>query len=159
MKSVNPIIALLAVWCIAFSCRADGEREQMVAYLQKAKPTVQWDANSGVIANFDGGQNTGGAVLGYAGNKVLLAIQTSSVGKSRRIQYLEFSVGPGSQAAICSAPAKLVVYPLECTTEDGALPGCKAAKGMSGLSVVDGECDSIHLYWSHSLHKMQWWRR
>ncbi len=159
MKSVNQIIALLAIWCIALSCHADGEREQMIAYLQQAQPTVKWDANSGVIANFDGGRNAGGAALGYAANKVYLAIQTSQVGKSRSIQYFEFSVGPGAQAGICSAPAKLEVYPLECTTEDGALPGCKAAKGMSGLSVVDGECDFIHLYWNQSLHKIQWWRR
>ena len=141
------------------SCRADDQQDQLLAYLKHAKPMIQWDAKSGVAANFDGSRKGGGAMLGYVGNTVLLAIQTGSEGKGSRFQYLEFSIGPGSQASICSAPAKLEVYPLECITEDGTLPGCKAAAGTSGLSIVDGECDSIQLYWSHSSNRMQWWRR
>ena len=158
MKCI-PALAAFATWSVAIGCHADSLQDQMLAYLKQAKPNVQWDAKSGVTANFDGSQKSGGAMLGYAGNKVTLAIQTGSGAKGRRFQYLDFSVGPGTQAAVCAAPAKLEVYPLDCTTEDGTLPGCKATARMSGLSIVDGECDSIHLYWSHSSKSMQWWRR
>ncbi|MDC8784798.1 hypothetical protein [Roseateles koreensis] len=131
----------------------------MLRDLAKAKPSIRWDSASAVAGDFDGRSSRGGAMLGYAGSKVYLAIQAGSRGKSLRYQYLEFGVGPGAQAAICSAPAKLEVYPLECSMEEGELPGCKATKGASGLSIVDGDCDSIHLYWDHVSNRMQWWRR
>ena len=91
--------------------------------------------------------------------QVYLAIQTGTRAERPRYQFFEFGVGVTAQAAICTAPAKLEVYPPDCSADGDALPGCKASKGASGLSIVDGDCDSIHLYWDHDAKLMRWWLR
>ncbi|MFO1226406.1 hypothetical protein [Roseateles sp.] len=156
MRSIAFCLAA-ALWAIA--CRADGLSEQMLRDVVNAKPSVRWDAASVVPGNFDGKSSGRGAMLGYAGSKVYLAIQTGTRAERPRYQFLEFGVGATAQAAICTAPAKLEVYPLDCSADGDALPGCKASKGASGLSIVDGDCDSIHLYWDHDAKLMRWWLR
>jgi hypothetical protein len=158
MQAKSLIVALVTYLVTSYSFAAD-LTSQLEMQLTKGRPDVQWDMASAVFADFDGSGRKSGAMLGYKAKKVVLAIQTAADTKSGKIQYLELSVDRGVQAAICSAPARLEVYALECSSDGQPLPGCKAVPGSSGLSIVDGECDSIHLYWNQVLGHMQWWRR
>ena len=77
-------------------------------------------------------------------------------------QALNFAVGTGSEAAICSVPAELTASPLSCTPDGVAgtpLPGCMEAAGKVGLDTSDGECDAIHLYWDRDGKRLVRWRR
>jgi hypothetical protein len=153
-----------AIACCAFgvlrcAIAEDSPRSAFLHRVATEQPSIKWDNESTVSGNFDGKQQSF-AVVGYAGNRVMVAVGHKAARHLLGIQYLEFGISAGRQDAICTAPAQLVIYPLtKCHTElVGDLPGCKAAPGVSGLSLADGECDSIHMYWSHTKNRIVWWR-
>ncbi|MDZ5650221.1 hypothetical protein [Nitrospirillum sp. BR 11828] len=95
------------------------------------------------------------AVLGYRDHLLILAIRR---GGQPRPQILQFAIGGGVQQGFCSLPVTLRTSELVCDTEEGLLYGCKAGKGVVALSIEDGGCDPINLYWSHEAQAMLWWR-
>jgi len=74
-------------------------------------------------------------------------------------QTLEFGVASGAQDAVCALPVALSTSPSSCDADGRALPGCVAMPGTLHLSIDDGACDAIHLYWNHDAGRMAWWRR
>jgi hypothetical protein len=138
------------------ACPTSVSASQALEELSKAHPSIKWDRDSMVCADFDGDKHVDQAVIGLNEKMIFVAIRSKALSKS---QVLEFSVGRGIQAAICELPAKLEIDTLECQMEDGALPGCKASKLAKSLDLIDGQCDSIHMYWNHKKNAMVWWRR
>jgi len=131
-----------------------------MALLAKFRPDVRWDSSTIVAADFDADGKDDFAVVGYVSGGLILAIQSSYDVKPTNFQYLSFGIGGAQQDAICVAPAKLSAVPLLCDSEGNALPGCRASRGTSGLTLSDhnDDCDPINLYWDHDHHRMAWWR-
>jgi hypothetical protein len=128
-------------------------------YLRHVRPSIQWLPTSGVEGDFDGDGRSDLAALGIDGKVVLVAIGTRPVGSNMHVQFLPFRVDSAAQAAICALPARLEIHPLECSEDGQALPGCRDSPKASALSLVDDECDSIHMYWDHQTSQITWWRR
>jgi hypothetical protein len=149
------VVALLSF--TAGTSAAAKSTDALLSCVKKDRPAVRWDTKSIVVADFDGDGRPDSAVLGYERDKLLLAVHVGHAGSPA--SYFEFSINRGVQAAVCTAPVKLETSALECNSGEGELPGCKSSPGASVLSIIDGECDSIHLYWNHTLSRMQWWRR
>jgi len=148
----------MLVACSGLLAAASGDMGKLQAQLQAEKPAVTWDWKSAVEGDFEGGGGTDLAVLGVLGKRAVLAIGHPSGSGGISTQYLEFSVGQ-AQDAICSLPAKLKVYPLSCSDDGGgSLPGYRASPSAKLLSIDDGNCDPINLYWSHILKRVVWFR-
>jgi hypothetical protein len=114
-------------------------------------------ADSSVVrGDFDGDGVIDRATLVQSESKVEISIERG--GTSAAVQVLEFGVGPSRQDAICQLPAELIAAPQICSPMDEPLPGCKVITGAIGLTLSDGQCDSIHLYWDHAASHMAWWR-
>mgnify|MGYP003454779018 FL=1 len=114
-------------------------------------------AVSGIVrGDFDGDGILDSATLIQSERKIEISIDHG--GSSAAAQVLEFGVDPSVQEAICQLPAKLTSTPQNCSPMDEPLPGCKLVPGAIGLTLSDGECDSIYLYWDHGASKMAWWR-
>jgi hypothetical protein len=152
-------IACCAFGVLRFAIAEDSPRSAFLHRVATEQPSIKWDNESTVSGNFDGKQQSF-AIVGYADKRVMVAVGHQAARHLLGIQYLEFGIGAGRQAAICTAHAKLLIYPLTgCQAESpGDLPGCKVAPGVSELSLDDGDCDSIHMYWSHTENRMVWWR-
>ncbi|MDG3439335.1 hypothetical protein [Nitrospirillum amazonense] len=128
---------------------------QTPSNLARSTKDVRWDARSMVCGDFNGDGVPDQAVLGYRDRTLLLAVRR---GGRQAFQILEFAIGGASQQGVCSLPVTLRATDLVCDTEDGPLSGCKAGKGVKALSIEDGNCDPINLYWSHEADEMLWWR-
>jgi len=76
-------------------------------------------------------------------------------------QTLTFGVDPARQDAVCTLPVTLTPAASDCAPEAlGAqtLPGCVVKPTARGLTLSDGQCDAIHLYWNHDTRGLAWWR-
>lgn len=87
--------------------------------IRAERPTIKWDAKSEVTGNFEGNGRADFAVLGYEGKGVVVAIGRTSKTGDILSQYLNFAVSGASQAAICTLPARLELYPLVCSDDGG----------------------------------------
>ena len=98
-------------------------------------------------------------MVGYKNKGLVLAIRASS-GKQRKYvtDFQDFGIDPAIQAAICAAPAELIVEEQSCQLEDEPLPGCHQSKIAKSLTLSGGKCDPIHLFWNHKRNRMEWWR-
>lgn len=120
-----------------------------LARLRHMKPEVRWEEVV-VSADYDGDGRRDQAVVGHAPGRILVGVLLSS---EPTPCVLEFSVGPAEQAAVCSDDAKLRVEDPSVEASDLA-----SAKGRKGLQLADDECDSIHMLWNPTSHRMDWWR-
>lgn len=76
-------------------------------------------------------------------------------------QILSFGVDPARQDAVCALPVTLTPAATDCAPEAlgaGSLPGCVAKPAARSLTLSDGQCDAIHLYWNHDTRGLAWWR-
>lgn len=134
--------------------------ETLTGTASRQMPGVEWVDQSAVVGDFDGDGVDDHALLGHLPARVVLAVRIGPTTADRPVQFLEFGVNPGAQDAICALPARLYVHELSCDPlNDGdPLPGCKPSSVAKALTLSGGDCDAIHLYWSHTEHSLQWWR-
>jgi hypothetical protein len=114
------------------------------------------DANSPVRGDFNGDGIADFASLAQHPDEVTIIVHFGGVHHAP--QSIKFGVGQ-AQDAVCSLPATLKVVPLSCITDGGTkLSGCMESKGAKGLTLSDGECDAINIYWDHQTNRLAWWR-
>lgn len=92
-------------------------------------------------------------------HEVAVTIRSASLHGGR--QTLSFGVDPRRQDAVCGLPVTLEVTESGCGTETAGeepLEGCRASPRSRDVALVDGRCDSIHMYWNHDAGEVWWWR-
>ena len=159
MRRVLLISALFSAASVGLVAADLVGSDTLLMHLRHDRSNVQWLADSAVVGDFDGDAMRDTAVLGVEGKGVVVAVGTHGADGGVHVQYLPFAIDRGVQAAICALPARLETHPLSCADEDGALPGCRDKPAAQGLSLVDDECVSIHMYWDHGQGAMAWWWR
>jgi hypothetical protein len=75
-------------------------------------------------------------------------------------QRFTFVTDSSREDAICALPAVLRVESQDWdpTQAVGHVDGFVRSKSAQGFALVDGTCDSIHFYWNHRTHRVDWWR-
>ena len=162
LGAVSRAILVLLVLLIPELGHASSPFSPDVAYEEIAtnNPNVRWDRPSLVEADFNADGFTDFAMIGYEEEGLVLAINASSdKGRRYHSELLPFGVGASIQRAVCSLPATLSIHEQVCDPGEGLLAGCRESKRSKSLSLGDGECVSIHLYWNHDEERMEWWRR
>lgn len=126
---------------------------------RRLKPSVTWDPKSVVRADVTCDGQLDAILLGRDKSTVWVAVISSDKPETNRRNLMQFAVGPGIQAALCTLSAKIETYPIDCETEDGPLEGCKPSLSCSAFAVVDDECDSLRFFWHSNRKRLVWWRR
>ena len=148
--------ALIGTVLLAISY-AEVSKTTAISELRKSNPGAQWDEKSVVFADVlcDGKPDT--IILGSENKNVLIGVVSPT--RSKRTQVLSFPIRSATQNGFCAFPKRIEVFPMDCETEEGTLPGCKPVKGCKEFSVIDDECDSFNFYWDSSRKSLAWWRR
>lgn len=136
---------------------ADMSASQVIHAVKRIQPTVAWDYTSIVRGDFNDDGRQDAAIFGIYQQRVFVAVVLSAPRKLKT-EIFAFGIGTHSTDSICELPAKLVVEPLECSSLDGPLPGCRPSPKAVGLVLFGGECDPINFYWDHQSNRLAWWR-
>jgi hypothetical protein len=152
MRRRPSVRVLLGVLLVASPAVAGSALDRV----RRSRPEVRWDGPA-VSADYDGDGRVDQAFLGHLSGKVFVGVVVTS---AKAPQVLEFSVGAGQQAAVCSAEAVLKVEELDYDPRDvpADLQGFRPSSACKGLRLADNECDSIHMYWNGIKRRMDWWR-
>jgi len=152
MRRQAKLQCLLGAVLVVSSASAGSPLDQ----LRALRSEVRWDS-SAVSADYDGDGRIDQAFLGHLSGKLFVGILVTS---AKKPQVLEFSVGPGQQAAVCSASAILQMEELNYDPAEvpADLQGFRQSSACKGLQLEDKECDSIHMYWNGVKRRMDWWR-
>jgi hypothetical protein len=157
MQSLLRFCAFLAISFTA-QVAAASESSSAVAAVKRTHPQIKWDEASLTKVNLRGTRAQAAAILGNYKDRLLVAVIPGPIVRSTKPHLMEFSIGPSVQAAVCEAPARIAVTPLECSPVDELLAGCRMSKGAQSLEIYGGECDPIYIYWDHKLRRPRWWR-
>lgn len=140
--------------------RSSLDRQEAMASLQQVAPGAGWQAglSTQVDVTCDGGSDF--VVVAREADSVWLGVVPGRLGPaSSKPITMRFAIGSARQDSFCASPVRIESYPIECEGDEEKLPGCKPVKGCSGFSVIDDECDSIHVYWDSDQKTLSWWRR
>jgi len=156
-RLLGVFLCFLTVVAIAQDLKATGSA---ISILKVAQPTVTWDAETTTLVDVtcDGKADT--IIVGYEKDEavwlgVVYGNKNNLVSKPLT---MSFRVGKHSQDSFCSVPVQIKTYPINCSGDGEALPGCINVKGCSSFAMADNTCDSFHFYWNNSLKELQWWR-
>ena len=158
---MNPLLAARAAFFVFGLAHVGTSREAVRAAdsIAAADPSVRWDRDTLVAGDFNADGRPDFTIVGYKGEVLVLAIRASSAkDRAYRNDFQNFGIDPSIQAALCEAPAKLSVGEQFCRPMDEPLSGCRESKIARSLILSGGDCDSIHLFWNHQTHRMEWWR-
>ncbi len=108
-----------------------------------------------VSGDFDGDGRSDEATLGARPNLLTVTVHRGLANP----QALEFGVGTGAQDAVCVLPVIMSASAASCEADGDVLPGCVEIPGKMDLTIIDGACADIHLYWDQAHQRMAWWRR
>ena len=142
--------------------------------LQRAAPSVQWDATRALSIDVNGDREVDLVVVGKGSDQVSIGIVVGPIGSKAKTNVLVFPVGKKTQDSLCASTVHV-------TAEDPRLPlgewGCDTGSDSSkcsgvrandawlrthtlarGIRVDDEQCDSLHLYWDAAKSAVSWWR-
>jgi hypothetical protein len=97
--------------------------------------------------------------LNQANAQVTITVESNTLADGA--QTLTFGVDSARQDAVCALPVTLTPDGPDYAPEAlGAqtLPGCINKPAARSLTLSDGQCDAIHLYWNHDTRRLAWWR-
>ncbi len=139
------------------SAKPGGDTGRAQTALHKSNPTVSWNVSSATTADVDCDGKPDTVMLGSEKDKVVVGVVWGA--SAKQSQIFVFPVRGDTQDGFCSNPKTIEVSPLDCQSNDGPLPGCKAATGCKAFSILDDGCDSFNFYWDSSRGTLAWWRR
>lgn len=128
-------------------------------FLPVAAEDITGNPASVIHADIDCDGITDSARLTYIESHVRLTV---TLGKDKATQVLEFGLGDSmAQDALCGTEATLEIEDLDYDlTEIFGEPveGFEPSTTCKGLRLAAGECDSMHIFWNHQSHHIDWWR-
>lgn len=141
-------------------CQADSITVAIKA-LQKAYPKFSWQKDTAVVVviNADGINDI--AVLGYAEDKAAVGVVSGVPSKSFNTKIVDFNRGRDTQRSMCGKTAKLIVEKTSETTKEALeeFPdGYRICDKCFEISVEDGLCDPMTIYWNYKTKELGWWR-
>lgn len=154
MKGFLVLVVMLLAECVA--CAQLSVPSALNA-LRKLRPTADWNTGSAKMADFDCDGRPDMVLLGSEKNSVVVGVVWAA--QSKQPQILVFPSGRQAQNAFCSIPKAIETVPLDCQTEAGPLPGCRAAAGCKAFSIPDNGCEAFYFYWDSSRLGVSWWKR
>ena len=130
--------------------------EEAISGLRKSYPSVEWDTRSTAFADVtcDGKADT--IVLGSDKSRVVVGVVSGA--RPNKAQVFSFPIGGNTQNAFCEIPTRIETSPLDCSSSESALPGCRPIDGCRGFAVIDNQCDPFNFYWDSSRKSLAWWR-
>lgn len=121
---------------------------------------VTWDPASVVKADVDCDGVKDTAQLGYVGTRVRLAVTLGAA--TQATQFLEFGLGDSmAQDSLCGTDIELEIEEMDYDLIEafGENPeGFQQSQACKGLRLMDGVCDSMHIFWNHITKSINWWR-
>jgi hypothetical protein len=76
-------------------------------------------------------------------------------------QILVFDVGRNVKDAVCSARAVISIESLDWEPSDRglqSLEGFRRSPTCKGVGLGDGDCRSVHIFWSRSTRHVEWFQ-
>jgi hypothetical protein len=138
------------------SVNAQMSKPQVVDELRKLHPSVKWNSKSAIVADVTCNGKLDTVILGSEKNNVIVGVVSGAF--PNKTQVFSFPVTAGTQGGFCAFPTRIEISPLDCKSDNGALPGCKAVKACQKFTVIDNECDPLNFYWDSSRKSFAWWR-
>jgi len=133
-----------------------------VKALAAARPKFRWEVHRAVVADVNCDGRLDYAIPGAAGKTYAVAVVFGPVKKGEYPTVLEFGLGDATkQDSLCSDTADLKMESLDYDPSGplgGPLPGFRRSTTCRGLVVIDGACDSFHIFWNHDAKRLEWWR-
>ena len=134
----------------AVPTRSTGALQRLAA----ADSRVQWDAASAQEGDVDCDGVPDSAFVGRTKTQIHVGLVRAF---APRPEIVEFGVSSREQASVCDANATLALESQDFDDEDG-LEGFQRSTTCKGMSLADGLCDSIHLYWNRKTQQLGWSR-
>jgi hypothetical protein len=154
LKGFVVLVVVLMVEC-GVSAQLSGP--SALNALRKMRATANWNTSSAKMADFDCDGKPDMVLLGSEKDTVVVGVVWGA--QSKQPQVLVFPSGRQTQNGFCSNPKKIETVPLDCQSDSGPLPGCRAAAGCKAFSIPDNGCDAFYFYWDSSRDGVSWWRR
>ena len=160
MKSFKVIVLVFIFALSAQVCLADPITDA-IKTLQKAYPRFNWQKDTAVVVDINADGVNDIAVLGYTDDKAAVGVVSGKITKSFSTKILDFNRGRDTQRGMCGKTAKLIVEktseaPKEALEE---FPdGYRVCEKCVEISVEDGLCDPMTIYWNYKTNELGWWR-
>jgi hypothetical protein len=149
------IVAIGAIFA-AFANAQISKTDLAVNKLRKTNPAVNWNTKSAVSGDVNCDGQCDRVVLGSEKNSVVVGIVSGA--QSEKPQVFSFPISRDTQDGFCASPTQIELFPLDCSSDEGALPGCTSNKSCQSFTVMDTECDPFNFYWDASRKTFSWWR-
>ena len=149
------VVAILAIFA-AFANAQISKTDVAVSKLRKTNPAVNWNRKSAISGdvNCDGKPDT--VILGSEKDSVVVGVVSGA--ETDKPQVFSFPISGDTQEGFCASPTRIELFPLDCSSGEGALPGCTPIKSCQSFTVTDNECDPFNFYWDSSHKTISWWR-
>lgn len=120
--------------------------------------SVTWEPRSVLVADVDCDGKPDSAFVGRSAVRVAVGLIR---GGGLAPDVISFGVhGAAREDEVGSSDAKLILESLGYDPRDmiGDIAGFQRSTVCKGLNLGDGESDSMHLFWNHTSHHLDWWR-
>ncbi|MDE2372418.1 MAG: hypothetical protein KGN16_25860 [Burkholderiales bacterium] len=125
---------------------------------QRARPGVQWQADSELEGDFDCSGRASTVLLGTSKTEVTVAVFKQGVdGPPIWLSYPAHAIAP---ASVMLTTEDLDFDPARFARENGAVPaGLEPSLTCEGLNLTDMAPHSIHIYWDRRKGRYADWRQ
>ncbi len=156
-RPVSRMTAHATMAPVADRAHADAQRSvrQRLASLDSS---VTWEPASLLIADIDCDGKPDSIFVGRSPVRVAVGLIRAA---DLAPDVISFGVHGGiHEDEVGSNDAQLALESLDYDPRDmiGEIDGFQRSNVCKGLNLGDGESDSMHLFWNHKSHQLDWWR-
>ena len=127
--------------------------------LAAADPAVRWISDSALVADIDCDHVADTTVVGRRRAEIHVGLARAA---SAEPQVLIFDVGRGVKGAVCGAGAQLRLESLDFEPAErglASLEGLKRSPSCKGVGLGDGDCRTVHIFWSEKTQHLEWYQQ
>ena len=161
MKPLKIVFITIILMVFSYqACQAD-QITDAIKSLQKAYPKFIWQKDTAVVVDINADGINDIAVLGYSADKAAVGIVSGAPLTSFKTKILDFNRGRDTQRGMCGKTAKLIIEKTSEAPKEalGEYPeGYRICNNCYEISVEDGLCDPMTIYWNYKTNELDWWR-